>query len=120
MLSLPALTEHVGPGLVVVLGPMLEPVRALAAGRPDVAEQLLAPWRALFGEALRLECRVQRPSGPGSLRLAARTLLLTDRMGVTAVVTHAVRYADPGQYRLADVLDAARLLRPIPFGRPPS
>ncbi|MGW5047462.1 hypothetical protein [Streptomyces griseoluteus] len=25
-----------------------------------------------------------------------------------------MRYADPGQHRLADVLDAARLLRPVP------
>ncbi|MFI8348037.1 hypothetical protein [Streptomyces sp. NPDC085596] len=30
------------------------------------------------------------------------------------VVSNAVRHADTGQHRLADVLDAARLLRPIP------
>jgi hypothetical protein len=41
--------------LVVLLGPSSEPVRALSAGRPDVAEQLLAPWRELAGERLRLE-----------------------------------------------------------------
>ncbi|CAM5626217.1 hypothetical protein SALBM311S_10475 [Streptomyces alboniger] len=29
------------------------------------------------------------------------------------MLTNAVRYADPGQHRLADVLDAARLLRPV-------
>ncbi len=120
VLPLPALAEHAGPGLVVLLGPMSEPVRALAAGRPDVAEQLLAPWRALFGAGLRLECVYYglAGTGPGSLRLAARTLQLADHTGVTAVVSNAVRYADPGQYRLADVLDAARLLRPIPFRRP--
>ncbi|WP_158716093.1 hypothetical protein [Streptomyces sp. NRRL B-24720] len=28
-------------------------------------------------------------------------------------LTNAVRYADPAQHRVADVLDAARLLRPI-------
>ncbi|MDF3141800.1 DNA polymerase III subunit alpha, partial [Streptomyces sp. T21Q-yed] len=82
--------------------------------------QLLAPWRALFGAGLRLECVYYGLSGtgPGSLRLAARTLQLADRIGVTAVVTNAVRYADASQHRLADVLDAARLLRPIPFRRP--
>ncbi|MET7657171.1 DNA polymerase III subunit alpha, partial [Streptomyces sp. NPDC005486] len=51
--------------------------------------------------------------GPGSLRLAARTLALADRTRTTAVLSNAVRYADPDQHRLADVLDAARLLRPI-------
>ncbi|MFD5060357.1 MULTISPECIES: hypothetical protein [unclassified Streptomyces] len=29
------------------------------------------------------------------------------------MLTNAVRYADPAQHRIADVLDAARLLRPI-------
>jgi error-prone DNA polymerase len=52
-------------------------------------------------------------TGPGSLRLAARTLGLADQLGIPAVLTNAVRYADPGQHRLADVLDSARLLRPI-------
>ncbi|MFF3358688.1 hypothetical protein ACFYWN_40150 [Streptomyces sp. NPDC002917] len=29
------------------------------------------------------------------------------------MLTNAVRYADPAQHRIADVLDAYRLLRPI-------
>jgi hypothetical protein len=32
---------------------------------------------------------------------------------VRAVLTSAVHYADPAQYRPTDVLDAARLLRPV-------
>lgn len=110
-----ALREHGGPGLTVLLGPSSEPVRALAAGREDVAVKLLAPWRQLFGSGLRLETvAYQRAgTGPGSLRLAARTLALADRTGVTAVLSNAVRYADPAQHRIADVLDAARLLRPV-------
>jgi error-prone DNA polymerase len=52
-------------------------------------------------------------TGAGSLRLAARTVGLADQLGVRAVLTNAVRYADPAQHRLADVLDAARLLRPV-------
>ncbi|MFJ7255785.1 DNA polymerase III subunit alpha [Streptomyces sp. NPDC098085] len=110
-----ALREHGGPGLIVLLGPLSEPVRALAAGREDVAAKLLAPWREIFGGGIRLETVLHdRPgTGPGSLRLAARTLALADRTRTTAVLSNAVRYADPGQHRLADVLDAARLLRPI-------
>jgi error-prone DNA polymerase len=47
------------------------------------------------------------------VRLAARALALADRTRVPVVLANAVRYADPGQHRLADVLDSARLLRPI-------
>ncbi|MEG3629208.1 DNA polymerase III subunit alpha [Streptomyces poriticola] len=110
-----ALREHGGPGLTVLLGPLSEPVRALAAGREDVAVRLLAPWHRIFGRGVRLEAVAQKRFGiePGSLRLAARTLALADRTRTTAVLTNAVRYADPDQHRLADVLDAARLLRPI-------
>ncbi|MEW2163088.1 DNA polymerase III subunit alpha [Streptomyces sp. NPDC007084] len=110
-----ALREYGGPGLTVLLGPLSEPVRALSAGREDVAVTLLAPWQEIFGRNVRLEAVAQKRSGtgPGSLRLAARTLALADHTRTTAVLSNAVRYADPGQHRLADVLDAARLLRPI-------
>ncbi|MFF4119771.1 DNA polymerase III subunit alpha [Streptomyces sp. NPDC001714] len=110
-----ALREYGGPGLTVLLGPLSEPVRALSVGREDVAVKLLAPWQEIFGRDVRLEAVAQKRSGtgPGSLRLAARTLALADRTGTTAVLSNAVRYADPDQHRLADVLDAARLLRPI-------
>ncbi|MGW3289151.1 DNA polymerase III subunit alpha [Streptomyces sp. NPDC001002] len=110
-----ALREYGGPGLTVLLGPLSEPVRALSVGREDVAMKLLAPWKEVFGREVRLEAVAQKRfgTGPGSLRLAARTLALADRTGTTAVLSNAVRYADPDQHRLADVLDAARLLRPI-------
>jgi error-prone DNA polymerase len=110
-----ALREYGGPGLAVLLGPLSEPVRALSVGREDVAMKLLAPWREIFGRGVRLEAVAKKRfgAGPGSLRLAARTLALADRTHTTAVLSNAVRYADPDQHRLADVLDAARLLRPI-------
>ncbi|NJQ01347.1 DNA polymerase III subunit alpha [Streptomyces zingiberis] len=110
-----ALRAHGGEGLIALLGPVSEPARALSAGREDAAAALLAPWREVFGDGLRLETVLHGRSGtgPGSLRLAARTLALADRTGTTAVLTNAVRYADPEQHRLADVLDAARLLRPV-------
>ncbi|WP_197363853.1 DNA polymerase III subunit alpha, partial [Streptomyces clavuligerus] len=110
-----AFTAAADTGLTVLLGPLSEPARALAAGRDESAARLLTAWRALAGDGLRLEAvHHGRPgAGPGSLRLAARTLLLGDRLGIPVVLTNAVRYADPEQHRLADVLDAARLLRPL-------
>ncbi|MGW6316449.1 DNA polymerase III subunit alpha [Streptomyces sp. NPDC055099] len=111
----PVLEEYLGDGLVVLLGPSSQPAAALMAGRPDRAEQLLAPWRVVAGRGLRLEAvdLGRSGTGAGSLRLAARTVQLGDELGVPVVVSGAVRYADPSQHRLADVLDAARLLRPI-------
>lgn len=111
------LRQYADQGLVVMLGPQSEPVRALSAGRPDIAGRLLVPWRELAGANLRLEVIDYglAGTGPGSLRLAARTLGLADQVGVPAVLTNAVRYADASQHRIADVLDAARLLRPIDF-----
>jgi error-prone DNA polymerase len=67
------------------------------------------------GPRLRLEAVYlgRQGTGAGSLRLAAYTVGLADQFGVPVALSNAVRYADPGQHRLADVLDAARLLRPV-------
>ncbi|MDT0305810.1 DNA polymerase III subunit alpha [Streptomyces sp. DSM 44917] len=100
--------EAHGEGLTVLLGADSEPGRALAAGRPDLAAALLEPWRERFGGALRLAAEASGPE-----RTAARTLELAAERRVTPVLTNAVRYADPGQGRVADVLDAARRLAPI-------
>ncbi|MEV8528573.1 DNA polymerase III subunit alpha [Streptomyces sp. NPDC052000] len=102
-------------GLTVLLGPASEIGRALSAGRPDRAARLLAPWREIYGDSLRLEAvhHGLRGTGPGSLRLAARTVGFAAEQGVRAVLTNAVRYADPGQGPVADVLDAARRLVPV-------
>lgn len=72
--SWPVLREYAAQDLVVLHGPSSEPMRALSAGRPDVAEQLLAPWREPAGERLRLESVYlgRQGTGAGSLRLAAR------------------------------------------------
>ncbi|MGW1375856.1 DNA polymerase III subunit alpha [Streptomyces sp. NPDC002446] len=112
--------ESAPAGLTVLLGPDSEVGRALAAGRPDRAAKLIAPWRELYGEALRLEVVDHgRPgSGPGSPRLAARTLGFAVDQGICAVLTNAVRYADPGQGPVADVLDSARRLVPVDPRRP--
>lgn len=109
------LRRHAGPGLLVMLGPVSEPGRALSAGRLEHARALLEPWRELFGRSLRLEAISYGATGtgPGSLRLAARTFGLGGELRIPVVLGNGVRYADPAQHRLADVLDAARLLRPI-------
>ncbi|MEU3709808.1 DNA polymerase III subunit alpha [Streptomyces catenulae] len=101
--------------VIVLLGAGSEVGQALAAGRPDRAVALLAPWRERFGEALRLEvaCHGRSGTGPGSLRLAARLAGFAAEQQVTAVLSNAVRYADPGQGEVADILDSARLLVPV-------
>ncbi|MFE4693612.1 DNA polymerase III subunit alpha [Streptomyces sp. NPDC056749] len=108
-------------GLTVLLGPASEVGAALAAGRPDRAAALLAPWREVYGDALRLEAvhHGREGTGPGSLRLAARTVGFAAEQGVRAVLTNAVRYADPGQGPVADVLDSARRLVPVDPRRTP-
>jgi error-prone DNA polymerase len=104
-------------GVSVLLGPDSDVGRALAAGRPDRAARLLAPWREVYGNALRLEAvwHGRKGTGPGSLRLAARTVGFAAEQRVRPVLSNAVRYADPGLGPVADVLDAARRLVPIDF-----
>ncbi|GAB2885862.1 DNA polymerase III subunit alpha [Streptomyces deserti] len=108
-------TDNRGDGLTVLLGPDSDVGRALAAGRPDRAAKLLGPWREAYGDALRLEAvwHGRNGTGPGSLRLAARTVGFAAEQRVRPVLSNAVRYADPGLGPVADVLDAARRLVPI-------
>ncbi|MEU0111436.1 PHP domain-containing protein, partial [Streptomyces sp. NPDC006251] len=102
-------------GLTVLLGPDSDVGRALAAGRPDRAARLLVPWREVYGDDLRLEAvwHGRKGTGPGSLRLAARTVGFAAEQRIRPVLTNAVRYADSGLGPVADVLDAARRLVPI-------
>ncbi|MER5213387.1 DNA polymerase III subunit alpha [Streptomyces sp. NPDC002838] len=107
--------DNRGDGLTVLLGPDSDVGRALAAGRPDRAAKLLVLWREVYGDALRLEAvwHGRKGTGPGSLRLAARTVGFAAEQRIRPVLSNAVRYADPGLGPVADVLDAARRLVPI-------
>jgi len=101
-------------GLIAMLGPHSPILEALAVQRPDLADTLVAPWREIFGEALRIEVvshRAQR--GTLATIAAARALGWARERGITPVLAHAVRYATPRQARVVDVLDSARRLVPL-------
>jgi len=101
-------------GVIALLGPASPIVEALAVRRPDLADELVAPWREIFGDALRIEIVSHRArSGTASTSTAARALGWARDRGITAVLAHAVRYVEPRQARVVDVLDAARRLVPL-------
>jgi error-prone DNA polymerase len=103
-----------GPSpLLVLLGPDSDVGRAVLAGRRDRARHLLAAWQALLprdGLAVEVVHHGGPEGTPGCRSHAARLLGLADAAGVPAVLTAAVRHADPEQVRTVDVLDAARRL----------
>ena len=101
-----------GGGLAVLLGPGSELGRALTARRAELAEQLLARWRGALGSAdllVEIVCHRDRDAVPA----AARMLTFAHQHGVSAVLTNAVRFADPGDGPVVDVLDASRRLVPL-------
>ena len=105
----PALVADYAEGLIILLGPGSDVGRAIAARRPDLAAAALARWRE-HGEVV-IEITDHRTRG--STHRAARMLRLAREAGVTAVLTNAVRYLDPPDAAVAQVLDAARQLAPL-------
>ncbi|GGL06774.1 DNA-directed DNA polymerase [Sphaerisporangium melleum] len=97
-------------GLVVMLGPRSDVGRAVAARRDQHARVLLAAWRRAVPD---LVVEVVDHYGHHESATAARMLALAKAMHVPAVLTNAVRHLDPGDYRVGDVLDAARKLVPL-------
>ena len=97
----------------MLLGPDSDVGRAVLAGRRDRARHLLAAWQALLprdGLAVEVVHHGGPEGTPGCRSHAARLLALADAAGVPAVLTAAVRHADPEQVRTVDLLDAARRL----------
>jgi error-prone DNA polymerase len=108
--SLEQIAMH-SDGLIALLGPHSPVAEALAARRPDLADALIAPWCEIFGDSLRIEIVSHRArSGTLSTPVAARLLGWARERGITPVLAHAVRYAEPRQGRIVDVLDATRRL----------
>ncbi|MFC5746946.1 DNA polymerase III subunit alpha [Actinomadura rugatobispora] len=96
-------------GLVVLLGPRSDVGRAVAMRRPDLAAARLAAWR----EAAETVVEIVDHHGRGEGHRAARMLALAREAGVPAVLGNAVRYRDPSDYPVAQVLDVARRLAPL-------
>ncbi len=105
----PALVAEHTEGLIILLGPGSDVGRAISARRPDLAAAALARWRE-HGEVV-IEITDHRTRG--STHRATRMLRLAREAGVTAVLSNAVRYLDPPDAAVAQVLDAARQLAPL-------
>ena len=102
--------------LTVLLGPASDVGRALLERRPDRARALLHAWMEVLprGSLVIEVVHHGGPEGtPASLGHAARLLGLAAEAGLPAVLTAAVRHADPGDAVTVDVLDAARRLVPL-------
>ncbi|WP_109472973.1 DNA polymerase III subunit alpha [Ornithinimicrobium cavernae] len=99
------------PPVVVLLGPDSDVGRALLRRRVGLARELLRDWQqALPAGALVIEvvCHGGPEDSPASLQHAARLWSLALEAGLPAVLTAAVRHAEPEQARVVDILDAAR------------
>ncbi|MEO3811866.1 DNA polymerase III subunit alpha [Sphaerisporangium sp. B11E5] len=97
-------------GLVVLLGPRSDTGQAVAVRHDQRARDLLAAWRAAVPGVV---VEVVDHYGQRDMGVARRMLALAKVAGVPAVLTNAVRHLDPGDYRVGDVLDAARKLVPL-------
>ncbi|HMC67926.1 MAG TPA: DNA polymerase III subunit alpha, partial [Mycobacteriales bacterium] len=111
--TLDLIAEH-ARGLVVLLGPDSDVGRALARRRPDVGRQVLMHWCDVLLdaglEAQDLVVEIVDHRGPQDATRAAQLLAFARDVGVSTVLTNAVRGADRSDGPTLDVLDAARRL----------
>ena len=110
------------PGLVVMLGPQSEIAVHVARRRPDLARHALKPWLALPAGDVLIEVVSHRtaPVGQSSHRqpdystaAARRLLAFAHAVQIPVVMSNAVRYIEPRDEAVADVLDAVRTLTTI-------
>ncbi|HET9310505.1 MAG TPA: DNA polymerase III subunit alpha [Actinomycetota bacterium] len=99
-------------GLVAIAGPGSHPGRAAVAGRVDHAARLLDPFREAFGRD-RLLVGVEHRFERGSSHEIRSMLRLAERVGVRAVATNPVRYLEPADAFVADVLECIRRIVPL-------
>jgi error-prone DNA polymerase len=99
-------------GLVLLLGPDSDVGQAIAARRPDIARNLLRRWHSRCESVIEIVDHL----GKGDTFAAARMAALARDEHVPAVLTNAVRYAEPADSMAAQILDAARNL--VPLGSP--
>jgi error-prone DNA polymerase len=118
-LTLADIAAHASGGhLGVLLGPGSDVGRMLSRRRPDLAEAALRRWRDVVDPGgLVLEVVSHRVAGDrmaaGSTRHAAHLLRLAREQGLPAVLSNVVRYTDPADAPVVDVLDAVRRLVPL-------
>ncbi|WP_433473617.1 DNA polymerase III subunit alpha [Spirillospora sp. CA-142024] len=96
-------------GLTVLLGPASDVGRAVTGRRPDVAAARLDAWRRTAETVIEIVDLRARGDGPR----AARMLALAREARVPAVLGNAVRYLDPADHPVAQVLDVTRRLVPL-------
>lgn len=105
----PDLVERHSAGLIVLLGNDSDVGHAIAARRPDRAAAALEAWRGRCEVVIELTDQLN----PGDTSRAIRMARLAATQHVPAVLTNAVRYLDPADSQVAEVLDAARNLVPL-------
>ncbi len=120
------------PGLIILLGQDSDVGQAVAARRQDQAEAALRRWKAAVAAdaatstgtstgtrtAARADVVIEitDQQAPGDTRRARALLRLARQTRTPAVLTNAVRYLDPADSPIAQVLDAAR--GNVPLGTP--
>jgi len=102
-------------GLVALLPADSEVGRLIATQRTHRAAGAVRPWRAVFGRRLGIAVTSHRTPGRHRYATATAAAMLgwarTERLPV--VLANAVRYLEPADARVADVLDSARRLVPL-------
>jgi error-prone DNA polymerase len=103
-------------GLVVLLGRDSDVGQAVAARRPGLAKAALRRWRDAADASANVVIEITDQHAPGDTRRARAMLRFARETGTRAVLTNPVRYLDPADSPVAQVLDAAR--GNVPLGTP--
>ena len=122
------IAQSVGGGLAILLGPDSDLGRAVLSRKTAQAQHLLQQWR-MTGADIVIEVVSHRTREPHITAAAvsglkhhgatlssvgaAKLWKFADDNQVPAVLSNAVRYLEPSQARVVDVLDAARRLVPL-------